>query len=537
MNVSLCLRCLALILLLGSCASPPQQQQTQRRTISFHEDSLVIAKTNRDLFTLASIRFEVRDYSSAIRGLRAMKGGYDTAAVDLLYAKCFQSMVQNDSALVYAQRVIAREPELEEAFLVLAQVQSSKGNFSEAAAAYEAACKIHPRLNTRFSLAQTYERMNDDRALTILRSLAALTDDVNVLFELAAYYENHHMNDEYVKVMEGIMNEFPAKALPFQDYFQSLLDTRSYTQALRILQSKSDTFSPDIRHDNRMRMAVRLYEDSTMHDSVCVNAMAEIVRTQDDSSAEAHEIVGLLYIKIQDSSAALEELLRVAEQDTAESSELRLCSYLVGANYLYTARRFCVELCRAQPQSPQRWLYRGMVEQAMQNVPEAENSFREVLRLDPTREDAWIQLAGLYDQQGARLQSDSCYRQCLSHNPLNITALNNLAYSYAEQGQHLDSAQAYIEQVLKVNDASENYLDTYGWVLYKRSLYERASPYLEQAVMIATEHRTLNATLLEHLGDNYAKLGKRVLAADAWKRAMELDASKTYLRERLLNSK
>ncbi|MBL8000178.1 MAG: hypothetical protein JNL32_16265, partial [Candidatus Kapabacteria bacterium] len=42
-----------------------------------------------------------------------------------------------------------------------------------------------------------------------------------------------------------------------------------------------------------------------------------------------------------------------------------------------------------------------------------------------------------------------------------------------------------------------------------------------------------SATLFEHLGDNYSKLGLTEKAKDAWRNALRLDESRMEVRKRL----
>jgi Tfp pilus assembly protein PilF len=122
------------------------------------------------------------------------------------------------------------------------------------------------------------------------------------------------------------------------------------------------------------------------------------------------------------------------------------------------------------------------------------------------------------------------YERLLFYDPFNAAAANNLAFILAERGERLVIALELAQRALDTDSSNASFLDTYGWVLHKLGRYEEASKYLERAVE-ASPHPS--ATLFEHLGDNYYSLGVASKAHYWWRRALEVDPSRIYLRSRL----
>jgi len=58
-----------------------------------------------------------------------------------------------------------------------------------------------------------------------------------------------------------------------------------------------------------------------------------------------------------------------------------------------------------------------------------------------------------------------------------------------------------------------------GWAHYKLGEYELAKTNLEKAVALSPS----SATIIDHLGDVYWKLGRKREAGFQWKRALEFD--------------
>lgn len=113
-------------------------------------------------------------------------------------------------------------------------------------------------------------------------------------------------------------------------------------------------------------------------------------------------------------------------------------------------------------------------------------------------------------------------------NPEEAGANNDLGYLYAEQGKNLDKAEAMIRKALvSTQEDSESYrayLDSLGWVLFKRGKAKEALKELTKAVEIMTaeterDGTNPDATILEHLGDVHFHLHELEKAGDAWRQA------------------
>jgi tetratricopeptide (TPR) repeat protein len=122
----------------------------------------------------------------------------------------------------------------------------------------------------------------------------------------------------------------------------------------------------------------------------------------------------------------------------------------------------------------------------------------------------------------------------LSQYPDNPTYNNDLGYIWADHDQNLDEAERMIkkaldedrkqrkeEKNLKAHDDKDNpaYLDSMGWVLFKKKKYDEAKKYLIQA---SQDKDGQHIEILDHLGDTYLKLGEKPEAVKIWKKAAEI---------------
>jgi tetratricopeptide (TPR) repeat protein len=125
----------------------------------------------------------------------------------------------------------------------------------------------------------------------------------------------------------------------------------------------------------------------------------------------------------------------------------------------------------------------------------------------------------------------------LKDDPGNPTYNNDLGYIWADHDMHLDEAEKLIRKAieqdkkqqreanpsLKPEEVKGNaaYLDSLGWVLFKKKKYKEARPYLEEAVKGEDGQ---HIEILDHLGDVNLALGEKAAAVAAWKKGLEVAA-------------
>ena len=89
---------------------------------------------------------------------------------------------------------------------------------------------------------------------------------------------------------------------------------------------------------------------------------------------------------------------------------------------------------------------------------------------------------------------------------------------WADQGKNLDKAEQMIRKAVVSEPENGAYLDSLGWVLFKRGKYQEALGPLEQAVKKNTGG---DATLWDHLADVQFQLMQLDKAFESWQRALK----------------
>jgi len=112
----------------------------------------------------------------------------------------------------------------------------------------------------------------------------------------------------------------------------------------------------------------------------------------------------------------------------------------------------------------------------------------------------------------------------------NPEALNFAAYALAQAGEQLDTAEQLVRQALERDASNGAYIDTLGWILFRRGQHQEAL----EAILRAHELEGDDPVIMDHLADVYFKLNQREKARELWERALQLDAGNVRI-ERKLN--
>jgi tetratricopeptide (TPR) repeat protein len=87
----------------------------------------------------------------------------------------------------------------------------------------------------------------------------------------------------------------------------------------------------------------------------------------------------------------------------------------------------------------------------------------------------------------------------------------------ADRGVRLDEAHELIKKALDMDPQNGAYLDSMGWVCYRQGKFTDAEDLLVRAI----DRLGQDATVHDHLGDVYIKLGKTKEAIAQWQASVK----------------
>ena len=225
----------------------------------------------------------------------------------------------------------------------------------------------------------------------------------------------------------------------------------------------------------------------------------------------------------------------------------RLILSMVRQNDVDKAKDLLERLIKAQPEN---WLNLELKARVLREVNDFEGAvkvYETVLnRIEKddrlTKEekkdfaaDIKYSLSGVYIDLDKVDKATELLEGLLKDDPDNPTYNNDLGYILADHDMKLDEAEKLIRKALeedrklrkkenpdlKPEDDKDNasYLDSLGWVLFKKKKYKEAVDYLKKAVQ---DEEGKHVEIYDHLGDAHWALGEKKDAVEAWKKGVEV---------------
>lgn len=154
-----------------------------------------------------------------------------------------------------------------------------------------------------------------------------------------------------------------------------------------------------------------------------------------------------------------------------------------------------------------------------------QNRKTEAIRLlDTTRAlvandaDQLYSLAGAYQSLDQKKTAEEVLQQVVQLDPTHAGACNDLGFEWADQGKNLPRAESLIRIAVAKEPDNTAFLDSLGWVLYKRGKFDEARTCLQQAVapMVSPD-----PVVMDHLGDTLYRMSKPDEALGIWKQSLK----------------
>jgi Tfp pilus assembly protein PilF len=163
--------------------------------------------------------------------------------------------------------------------------------------------------------------------------------------------------------------------------------------------------------------------------------------------------------------------------------------------------------------------------QTLVSLYAARNQMSDAIRvLDETRKamaddpDQLYFLAHLYEMVQHRETTETVLIEVLKLDPRHPIANNDLGYMWTDEGRNLEKAEGMIRIAVEAEPDNSAFLDSLGWLLYKRGKFEEASVRLQEAV---SQGDRPDPVVLDHLADALYRLKKGSEAGKTWKQAMD----------------
>jgi uncharacterized protein (TIGR02466 family) len=197
--------------------------------------------------------------------------------------------------------------------------------------------------------------------------------------------------------------------------------------------------------------------------------------------------------------------------------ELQFLHQQFQAGRFEQVERHVKNLLKQYKNSPVLFNILGLSQQQQQKYPQALNSYRKLLSLDPKIPEVHFNLGLLFAQSNKLTEAETCYRKAIKLNPQMAPAFFNLGVLYQQQDR-LDKAAEMYQKALSIDPNHHEALTNLGTVLQRQGKLKEAEQRYRQALAIQTDAQSwLN------LGTALYALGQHQQAIDAFRQALSLN--------------
>jgi len=397
-----------------------------------------------------------------------------------------------ESALTAYRQALCLDPDNRRTLSALLSNLADRERFSEALDAAESFLKRHPEdIELRFEaarLADTADRP-DDAARHCAIILATQPDNRELAQALIRLYFQANRDDAAFALIRDQQERFKdasSSALPVHWAVHFTRGEKNPARALR-----------------------------------CLNvALAE--RADPAERAALTTLAAECQLSLGQTNAAFASLHRACDEDPDSTSPLLRLGSLWALRPDATNR--LEQLARRDSGSETTRLILAATYQALDNRPAAIATLNEVnarrLRAGffPS-EGFYLWLGGLLEAERDLSSAERLLREALATHPDSHEIKNFLAYMWSEQGVRLDEADRLVTEALQFAPSNAAYLDTKGWILFKKTRYFDALQFLLKAADLDRNE----PVILDHTGDVLLAAGRAAEAIAFWTRSYEIE--------------
>jgi tetratricopeptide (TPR) repeat protein len=173
----------------------------------------------------------------------------------------------------------------------------------------------------------------------------------------------------------------------------------------------------------------------------------------------------------------------------------------------------------------------GYAFHSTRQLEQAASAFELASRLPGLHVPASLRLSVCLDDMGEEAKARAVLDALRDRYPDDAEVANSLGYYLAEKGTDLDLAEKLIKQALKSAPGTGAYLDSMGWVLYKKGETAEAFDFIIKAVNVLPD----DPIILEHLGLVLLELGQSEEAEEMLRRALAVGGDRARIQAHLDN--
>ncbi len=439
---------------------------------------------------------------------------------------------RTDEAIDYANRAIALNPADVEGYQRLVEIELAAGQERKALEALDRALKVHSsdpnfwlrlgKLYVAIVFKSDSQPKPDELKKTneIFKKAAEnASDDPDLLKEVADYYAASQQLKEAIPLYLRVLELQPDDANAREKLATGFVLTNQRDKAVEMLEQ-----------------IIKEHPEKYQPYDLLAQVLDEEARSLE--RANHIEEAKMKFAKV---AANYEQSLLINPNHAG--TYVRLAELLLGPlKDADRAVKLLAEARRRFPGAAEVVYYLAIAQREAKQSQQAVATFEEALHEAQLDEDDDFVNAKFYFNYGAAAEQAGLYdkaadllRKSIALDPENSAeSCNYLGYMWADHNMNLDEAELMIRRSLESEPNNASYLDSLGWVEFRKGKFDQALSDLLRAAKTA-EHE--DPVVFEHIGDTYLKLNRSQEALEAWQKALALDPKNKNLADKIQTTK
>jgi len=503
--------------------------------------------------------FQARKVDLAIKAFRrGLVYDPDDPSLILALSETFDRSGRPADALIYVEKFLKRQPPGRESYDLLAKILVSLKREKEIIPRLEKYAEADPKnVPLKYALADRYKLAGQaEKARAIYNEFLAEQRDVpNFPDEFARLLKERKTEDLLallVKVTGRLKKLDPVRAqvddlVKDPAYADEVLDA-----GLRMISAKP----PGLEPQEGWGVLVTIANEGKRYDRLAALWRWSLGRMPNPIIYRELILTLIDLGKFAEADATFRELFEKFPDERNARNLVELARVQARAEKFDAATETVREALKQEPNDPDAIRTLAFLLNQAGKVDEAVGAIRDALKLDVANPDLNNLLGSFLVQAGRNDEAIALFKGLIDKFPNNdevvkaarsglsnvYTGLgdfakgeaeleilfaktpddpglnNDLGYLYADQGKNLEKAEEMIRKAVAEDPENYAYLDSLGWVLFKRGKVEEAKGHLEKA----SADSKADTTIPDHLGDVYFQLQELGKARSAWERALKI---------------
>ncbi|PKL19051.1 MAG: hypothetical protein CVV49_02910 [Spirochaetae bacterium HGW-Spirochaetae-5] len=209
-----------------------------------------------------------------------------------------------------------------------------------------------------------------------------------------------------------------------------------------------------------------------------------------------------------------------------ESNILVHIGYIYGTQGNYKrAYDYFLKAVKSDPENPGAYFFWGLVQIWEGKNSGARDNILRAISIKNDEETYYFYLAVAYEKLNQIDKSIENLKLAINYNKTSGRSYNYLGYLYADKNRNIDEAFTLVQKALEFEPENGAYLDSLGWVYYRKGDYVSALKNLLLAEERLDDAGTPDAVVYDHLGDTYLKLDNKSKALFYWEKSVKIEKS------------